>query len=71
MSLRIFDAQGREVRKLATHQLLGSDTFFTWDGTNEGQKLVKSGYYIILMKVYDASGYSRELKKVLVVGNSY
>ena len=71
VSLRIFDAQGREVRKLATHQLLGSDTFFTWDGTNEGRELVKSGYYVILMKVYDASGHSRELKKVLVVGNNY
>ena len=71
VSLRVFDAQGREVRKLATNELLGSNSFFTWDGTNEGRELVKTGYYIILLSVFDASGYSREFKKVLVVGKSY
>ncbi len=67
--LRIFDTMGREVRSLATHQLLGADTIFTWDGTNNSQNIVKTGYYIILIQVYDGTGYSKEFTKVLVVGN--
>jgi hypothetical protein len=70
-SLRIFDSQGRLVRTLAHHYLLGSESFFTWDGTNDSNNRVKSGYYVIDLQVYGASGYAERLRKTLVVANNF
>lgn len=71
LSLRIFDSQGRLVRTLAHNQLLGTDSFFTWDGTADNRSRVRIGYYIIDLQLYSSNGHIKRLQKTVVVGNDF
>lgn len=71
LSLRIYDSQGRLVRTLAHNQLLGSESFFTWDGTTDNSSRVRTGYYVVELQVYGDSGEARRLQKTVVVGNDF
>lgn len=71
LSLRIYDSQGRLVRTLAHNQLLGSESFFTWDGTTDNSSRARTGYYIIDLQVYGNSGNVSRLQKTVVVGNDF
>ena len=68
-TLRIFDAQGREVRTLAANEALGTEAFFSWDGTSADRRRVASGYYVVLLQVLDASGYQQHFQTTVVVAN--
>jgi hypothetical protein len=67
-NLTVFDAQGREIKKIAQNQSLSMDGFFQWDGTNISGKKVESGYFIILFDVFNLNGDVKKYKETVVVG---
>lgn len=55
-TVRIFDSNGRQVRILASNELLSNEGTFTWDGTTDGGELARIGMYIILFEAFSESG---------------
>lgn len=67
INIQIYDIQGRLVKTLAKHLLIGSNDQLIWDGTNEGNVLVATGYYLIVTKIWNPNGYTETFKNKIVV----
>lgn len=66
-NVKILDFQGREVKRLANNASLGTQGFFRWDGdTTEGTK-ARTGYYIVWVEVYSATGQLNTFRERVVV----
>jgi len=66
-NVKIFDAQGREVRNLIRNALLSQSGVFTWDGiTDDGEK-ARVGTYIVFTEIFNLDGSVKHYKKVCVV----
>jgi hypothetical protein len=70
-SITVFDAQGREVRKLARNELLASNGFFSWDGLREDGAKAAIGYYLFYIELFDLNGQKWEYKEKVVVGGRF
>lgn len=69
MTAIIYDRQGRKIKTLAENQLLGTEEgVIVWDGTTQAQSLAPQGYYLIIIKVFDAQGTEKIYKKTVAVG---
>ncbi|NJN24498.1 MAG: hypothetical protein HC819_00105 [Cyclobacteriaceae bacterium] len=68
-NLNIVDTQGRVVKTILSHQSVGVEEDFKWEGDNDEGQEVRLGPYIVFMEIYAADG-SRHLyrKKVVVAG---
>jgi len=66
-NITVFDAQGREVRKLVRNELLASNGFFRWDGLKEDGAKAGMGYYLFYIELFDLSGKKRAYKEEVVV----
>lgn len=70
-NVKILDAQGREIKRLANNATLGTTGFFRWDGdTHDGSK-ARTGYYIVWMEVFHANGTVETLRKRVVVASRF
>ncbi|MDR1864864.1 MAG: lamin tail domain-containing protein [Bacteroidales bacterium] len=58
----VLDAAGRRVRYLLRQQILDTDGVITWDGSDELNRKIPAGLYIIYVHVYHASGFNRIFK---------
>jgi hypothetical protein len=67
-NMTVFDAQGREIKKIAQNQSLSTDGFFQWDGTSDSGKKAESGYFIVLFEAFNLDGDVRKYKETVVVG---
>ncbi|GAA4433940.1 hypothetical protein GCM10023188_24260 [Pontibacter saemangeumensis] len=70
-SITIFDAQGREIRRLARNELLAANGFFQWDGLREDGAKASIGYYLFYIELFDLNGQKREYKQNVVVGGRF
>ncbi|MCF0054210.1 lamin tail domain-containing protein [Dyadobacter sp. CY356] len=69
-TIKIFDTSGRLIRNLLRNQLIGTLGEILWDGRNENGNIVKTGYYLILIDIFDSNGEKTQYKrKVIVVQN--
>lgn len=67
-SLLILDAQGRLIKTIISHQSIGAEEDFKWEGLdNNGQK-VRMGPYIVYLEIYNSSGSKKQYRKKVVVG---
>ena len=67
--IRIFDVNGRLVRRLAQSELSPSAGSITWNGLDDDGNLVRIGMYIVLFEALDNfGGVARTMKDVAVVG---
>ena len=66
-NVRIVDAQGREIRHIASNELLGTEGFFRWDGDLENGSPARTGYYLVWIQVFDAEGTVKTFKKRLAI----
>jgi hypothetical protein len=70
-NVKILDFQGREIKQLANNASLGTEGFFRWDGdTNDGTK-ARTGYYIVWVEVYNASGQLKTFRERVVVASRH
>ena len=64
----IFNAAGREVRRLARNAVLGTKGNFTWDGLGEKREQLPIGTYIIYAEFFNLQGKKKQAKKTVVLG---
>ncbi len=67
-TIRIYDANGRTVRELATNELLATTGTFTWDGTSDNGEKARIGMYIILFEAFNDAGKTNTYKLSTVLG---
>ncbi|MDO6389325.1 lamin tail domain-containing protein [Pontibacter sp. BT731] len=67
-NITVFDAQGREVRKLVRNELLATDGFFRWDGTRQDGSKAAIGYYLFYIELFDLDGRKSVHKERVVIG---
>lgn len=66
--VRIFDATGRLVRRLATDELAPANGFIIWNGLDDNGVKARIGMYIVLLEALDNfGGVVRTMKDVAVV----
>ena len=70
-NITIYDVLGREIKKVAQNELLGTEGFFTWDGTDQTGRKARIGYYIVLFEIYDMEGRLRSFKETIVVATRF
>lgn len=70
-SFRVYSIDGSIVQVLAQNQLLGVSGHFTWTGTDSGGRIVRPGYYILMVELFDLSGEVKNFKKTLVVATKF
>lgn len=67
-NITVFDAQGREVRKLVRNELLAVKGFYQWDGTRQDGSKALIGYYLVYIELFDLSGQKSVYKERVVIG---
>ncbi|RLD57073.1 MAG: hypothetical protein DRJ05_10290, partial [Bacteroidetes bacterium] len=67
VNLRIFDLTGKEIKSLTNAYHQSGNHTTNWNGTNSEGQLLKSGIYLLQLKIKSASGntYNKEVKVVL------
>ena len=63
----VLDPRGRLIREIAGKQLLGTEGFFTWDGTDTQGRKVRTGIYLVLADVYGMNRGVRRYRKTCVL----
>jgi hypothetical protein len=71
LDIKIYDHQGRLIRKLADNFFIGQEAFLSWDGINDNGEKAAIGTYVILISVNDQKGYRETFKKVAVLGGHF
>jgi hypothetical protein len=66
-NVKIYDAQGRQVRALANNALLGTEGFFRWEGDRDDGSKARMGYYMVWFEVFDDAGTVRTFRKRLAI----
>ncbi len=67
-NITVYDAAGREIRKLARNELLEANGFFRWDGLRENGAKANIGYYLFHIELFGLNGEKSEYKEKVVVG---
>ncbi|MBK8443536.1 MAG: lamin tail domain-containing protein [Sphingobacteriales bacterium] len=69
-NITIFDAAGREVRRLVQNDLLAVKGFYQWDGTLSNGEKAGVGMYVVVLETFNLKGDSETFKKaVALTGN--
>ena len=66
-NITLFDSKGRIVKKLVRNQLLGTNGFFSWDGTNDARQMSPIGIYLIFIDLFHSDGTLKQIKKTCVL----
>jgi hypothetical protein len=67
-SITVYDAGGREIRRLVKNQLLATRGFFQWDGLTERGQKAPLGYYILFIEMFKIGGPVRIYKETVALG---
>ncbi len=71
LTLIIFDANGRPIRKLLTNVLLSTENNFTWDGLTDEHKKANGGVYIVYAEIFTTNGEVHHIKKSVILANRF
>lgn len=66
-TIKIYDANGREVRQLENNYLLGKEGVISWDGITDNNEKASIGIYIIFIEVFDLKGDTKQFKETCVL----
>lgn len=66
-TLLVMDPRGRIIKTIAENQLLGSEGFFTWDGSNDYGQQARSGIYLVFVRIFNVKGKVRNYRKICVL----
>jgi len=66
-NIRIFDANGRQVKRLVQNELLAATGTFKWDGLLEDQTKARIGIYILWIELVATDGSVRREKQTCVL----
>ncbi len=71
VNIRIFNAKGIEVRKLASNYYLGLKNKIAWNGLNSQKQRLPAGIYIIYIELFNTDGEVEVYKKTAVIGGKF
>jgi hypothetical protein len=63
----VVDPRGRLIREIAGGELLGTEGFYTWDGTDHDGRRARTGVYLVLAEVAGMREGLRRYKKTCVL----
>ncbi len=63
ISIDIYTINGQMIRRLVNNETVGTEGFFTWDGTIDNHSKAPVGQYILLIKLWDLNGNIKKFKK--------
>ncbi|MEM1319964.1 MAG: lamin tail domain-containing protein [Bacteroidota bacterium] len=66
-NIKIFDAEGREVRTLVRNELLAAEGSFKWDGTTADNDRARLGIYVIWIELFTPEGDTQYFKEPCVL----
>ncbi len=66
-TFKIYSSAGQLIQILAQNQILGTDGLLTWTGTDTTGRLVRAGYYVLIVELYEPNGATKVWKKTMVV----
>lgn len=69
-NIYIFDDKGRHVRHLAKNATIGISANFRWDGTDDQQKKLPAGQYIIFTEIFNLRGQTKKFRNVVVLATN-
>lgn len=70
-TVKIYDLEGREIKQLASNELLGTEGFFRWDGDlNNGTK-ARVGYYVVKFEIVNTTGSIKTFHKRVIVATKF
>ena len=70
--IKIFDSKGRMVRTLLNNQTVGNKGEIVFDGRDDEGNILRVGIYIIYLEaINSASGYSENMKSVVVIAQKF
>ncbi|HLP10837.1 MAG TPA: lamin tail domain-containing protein [Flavobacteriales bacterium] len=67
----LYDAKGREIRKLLRNELLSAKGTFTWNGINDKNEKSQVGIYVIYFEYFNLSGTVKKIKKSFVLAAKF
>ncbi|MEW5846683.1 MAG: lamin tail domain-containing protein [Bacteroidota bacterium] len=67
-NIRVFNANGVEIYRIANNLTMGTSGQLRWDGTDTQNRRVNSGIYIVYIEYFNLSGKVNREKKTCVVG---
>lgn len=71
LNVTIFDANGNLIRRLSENKLIGTNAFFTWDGTKDDGSRARIGYYMVLTEIISAEGRVSYIKDKVAIGGRF
>ena len=69
-NVTIYDARGREIRKLIRNELLGPEGTFSWDGLNDNGEKARIGIHIVFVEIFNLDGDTELYKETCVVAGA-
>jgi len=70
-SIQILDATGRQIKAIISHQSIGAEEDFKWNGLDDNGNEVKMGPYIVFVEIYNSKGEKKLYRKKVVVGGRF
>ncbi len=70
-NFRIYSLSGQLIQVLAQNQILGTSGLLTWTGTDAQGQIVRPGYYILLVELYDLNGQTQSIKETIIVATGF
>lgn len=67
-NIQILDPAGRQIRTIISHQSIGAEADFKWEGLNDKGEEVSRGAYIVYVEIYNSAGERKQYRKKVVVG---
>lgn len=71
LNIKIVDSDGKVVKQLTQNAIVGTEGFFTWDGTIDGGGKARVGYYMVLMEVISTEGRVSYLRNKVAIGSRF
>ena len=70
-NVNIYNDQGKLIKKLIRNETTAAKGEWIWDGLDENNAKVKTGIYIIYIKLFDLSGNIKKYKKTAVAASKF
>ena len=71
VSIIIYNLQGQTIRQIANNALVGNNSTFTWDGTDNNGAVVSLGHYIVVANIISTGGATQTFREKVVVGAGF
>lgn len=66
-NIRIFDSEGREIKRLVSNLLISTEGTITWDGLDNKNQRLPIGIYVVYIEYFNPNGEVKKFKKTCVV----